>query len=548
MDKHIKKMTDIKTSTSLGDGISSRDAKSIPKITVASLVNAILSRDAKSNKKPSTTHNRKRMPVEPDTQIKGCMCITGSTTCETYIKKLNSAQSLIQEIQEIKPSDDLLYHSPFHITHQSVIDPLLNDVFTQSFLSIISVFKITNTNKDSDDKFDKYCCNLDKKNKNNLFIGPHCNSINKRYLFHGTHCDNIHGILKNGLSIIKRDDVPDGGLFGHGIYTAANPIKANNYVKQNLHSINQNNPIRIMLRVEVAVGIPFLYNPNTFQRGCTEPPPSFNSVIGNINGYTEYVVYDRNAVRVTDIILYRVAEAQQFQLPGVVSLTNTQLFNVKLIYLKHMPSHGLNINLPVDLNKCFVNLLNFTLQQNDPYQNMVKICSEINKLLFLHISIFKFIDKITIIQKSVTQNYSINMLFIKEIIKAMSEYKLYLLSLSLKNFNQYSMHCDRVLLRKPTTSIDDITYSGAFVITPSASARASASACSVMPMPMPIIINAATDSIPPPVMPLAIIQPLVVIHPPVPAIIPSVASASASTSSIVYQLPKRSKTFYETEI
>ena len=548
MDKHIKKMTDIKTSTSLGDGISSRDAKPIPKITVAPLVNAILSRDAKSNKKPSTTRNRKRMPVEPDTQIKGCMCITGSTTCETYIKKLNSAQSLIQEIQEIKPIDDLLYHSPFHITHQSVIDPLLNDVFTQSFLSIISVFKITNTNKDSDDKFDKYCCNLDKKNKHNLFIGPHCNSINKRYLFHGTHCDNIHGILKNGLSIIKRDDVPDGGLFGHGIYTAANPIKANNYVKQNLHSINQNNPIRIMLRVEVAVGIPFLYNPNTFQRGCTEPPPSFNSVIGNINGYTEYVVYDRNAVRVTDIILYRVAEAQQFQLPGVVSLTNTQLFNVKLIYLKHMPSHGLNINLPVDLNKCFVNLLNFTLQQNDPYQNMVKICSEINKLLFLHISIFKFIDKITIIQKSVTQNYSINMLFIKEIIKAMSEYKLYLLSLSLKNFNQYSMHCDRVLLRKPTTSIDDITYSGAFVITPSASARASASACSVMPMPMPIIINAATDSIPPPVMPLAIIQPLVVIHPPVPAIIPSVASASASTSSIVYQLPKRSKTFYETEI
>ena len=49
-------------------------------------------------------------------------------------------------------------------------------------------------------------------------------------------------------------------------------------------------------------------------------------------------------------------------------------------------------------------------------------------------------------------------------------------------------------------------------------------------------------------MPLAVIQPLVVIHPPVPAIIPSVSSASASTSSIVYQLPKRSKTFYETEI
>ena len=94
---------------------------------------------------------------------------------------INSAQSLIQEIQEIKPTDDLYPHSPFHITHQSVIDPLLNDVFTQSFYSIISVFKITNTNKDSDDKFDKYCCNLDKKNKHNLFLGPHCNSINVYY-------------------------------------------------------------------------------------------------------------------------------------------------------------------------------------------------------------------------------------------------------------------------------------------------------------------------------------------------------------------------------
>ena len=428
MDKHIKKMTDIKTSPSLGDGISSRDVKSIPKINFMSKKKDDKNDNTKSNKEPYIKPNRKRIPVEPDTQIKGCMCITGSTTCETYIKKLNSAQSLIQKIQEIKPNDDLLYHSPFHITHQSVIDPLLNDVFTQSFYSIISVFKITNTNKDSDDKFDKYCCNLDKKNKHNLFLGPHCNSINKRHLFHGTHCDNICGILKNGLSIIKKDDVPDGGLFGHGIYTAVNPVKSHNYVKQNLHSKNQNNPIKIMLRVEVAVGIPFLYNQNTFQRGCTEPPPGFDSVIGNINGYTEYVVYNRDAVRVTDIILYRVAEAQQFQLPGVVSLTNTQLFNVKLIYLKHMPSISANINLPVNLNKCFVNLLNFTLQQNDPYKNMVKIFSEINKLLFLHISIFKFIDKITIIQKSVTKNYSINMLFIRELIKEMSDYKLYLLS------------------------------------------------------------------------------------------------------------------------
>ena len=266
--------------------------------------------------------------------------------------------------------------SPFHITQQPIIDPLLHDVFMQSGLSIISVFNTTN--KNSYEKFDKYCCNLNNINKPTLFHGPQCNNINKRTLFHGTHCDNICGILEHGLSIIKRDGVTDGGLFGHGIYTAVDPDKAHRYVKQNSQKYN---PIRMMLRVEVAVGIPFLHNPNSFHRGCTEPPPGFNSVIGNINGFTEFVVYDRNAVRVTGIILYRFS--QQFQLPGVVSSTNTQLFNMTLIYLKHIPTNSSNINLPVNLNKCFVNLLNFSLQQNNPFQNMTKMCSEINKLLFV---------------------------------------------------------------------------------------------------------------------------------------------------------------------
>jgi hypothetical protein len=202
-----------------------------------------------------------------------------------------------------------------------------------------------------------------------------------------------------------------------------------------------------------------------------------------------------------------------------------------LIYLKHIPTNSSNINLPVNLNKCLINLLNFSLQQNNPFQNMAKMCSEINKLLFLQITLLKFIDNVTIIQKSVTQNYSINMLFITEITKAISEYKLHLLSLSLENFNQYSMHCNRVLLCTPTTSIDDRTYSGAFTITNTAIDSAL----------MPIIINVATSIIPSHVIQPVVILPSAVIPP---VIIPSVASAP----SVIYQLPKRSKTCYDIDI
>jgi hypothetical protein len=79
-----------------------------------------------------------------------------------------------------------------------------------------------------------------------------------------------------------------GGMFGKGIYFAANPIKANSYC---FKPIQQDRTIFVS---SVLTGKMKKYNDGEQDTTLLREPVGFNSVVGNITGDIEHVIYDMN--------------------------------------------------------------------------------------------------------------------------------------------------------------------------------------------------------------------------------------------------------------
>eukprot|EP00041_Stephanoeca_diplocostata_P007052 m.97454 g.97454 ORF g.97454 m.97454 type:complete len:426 (+) comp16699_c0_seq1:352-1629(+) len=120
----------------------------------------------------------------------------------------------------------------------------------------------------------------------------------ERQLFHGTRChDMLHDIprlLAEGLD----QRLAGVGRFGRGIYFSDDAVKAHMYTPNDTE-------YRCMLVCSVQLGNTFCYPPGQTDPKLLRQLRGYGSVVGNVTGEREYVVYENSRVMINYVILYK---------------------------------------------------------------------------------------------------------------------------------------------------------------------------------------------------------------------------------------------------
>lgn len=127
------------------------------------------------------------------------------------------------------------------------------------------------------------------------------------HLFHTTRAP-LSVVLAEGLNVQKSRV----GLFGKGVYATDSVIKASSYWPLNFNR-------RVMLDVSMLVGTPFEAAAGQAHSHLLAPPSGYDSVVGNLRGFRETVVYNSAQVHIHHVIDYAV-------LPDYGDVANRILF------------------------------------------------------------------------------------------------------------------------------------------------------------------------------------------------------------------------------
>ncbi|CAF3065283.1 unnamed protein product [Rotaria sp. Silwood2] len=191
-------------------------------------------------------------------------------TLEMRIDKMISVRGWTQLGQSflVIPNPDSKYWSV--LVHLASSDRLYKDVEQQMNnigyqVNIISIEQIKNPLLE--DQYEAL-----KK-----IIAKQCSGFdpNERELFHGTSGEGIDGIRDNGF---------DDRYFSHGAYFADDPAKSHQYTATDL-----NDDTRVIYYTKVVLGnVSHQSVPST---ELVSAPLPYHSVVGTLNGFTEYIVY-----------------------------------------------------------------------------------------------------------------------------------------------------------------------------------------------------------------------------------------------------------------
>ncbi|GBE87736.1 hypothetical protein SCP_1104130 [Sparassis crispa] len=112
---------------------------------------------------------------------------------------------------------------------------------------------------------------------------------------------SLCNIIRSSFQLARAGERTNFGRFGAGIYTSGTSSKANNYVAETGGS-----SYKSVLLNEVIMGEGIKLH--TGDETLTEPPPGYDSVIGEPGGdlnYDESIVYTNDAIRPIFLILYQ---------------------------------------------------------------------------------------------------------------------------------------------------------------------------------------------------------------------------------------------------
>lgn len=123
-----------------------------------------------------------------------------------------------------------------------------------------------------------------------------------RDLWHGTTAPNIDQLLLEGLD----QRVAARGHFGRGLYFSDHPGKAHRYTTKRSAGPNADG-IRTMLRCKVQLGKTKEYPRGVNDTSLLREPSGYDSVMGNISGQNEMVVYDNDRVLIEYVVRYTVS-------------------------------------------------------------------------------------------------------------------------------------------------------------------------------------------------------------------------------------------------
>lgn len=120
----------------------------------------------------------------------------------------------------------------------------------------------------------------------------------ERQLYHGTRCHDVEHDIARLLAEGLDQRLAGVGRFGRGIYFAERPMKAHMYTPNDT-------PLRCMLQCSVQLGNTFRYPAQQMDPELLREPQGYGSVVGNVTGQDEYVVYDNHRVMINYMILYQ---------------------------------------------------------------------------------------------------------------------------------------------------------------------------------------------------------------------------------------------------
>lgn len=116
-------------------------------------------------------------------------------------------------------------------------------------------------------------------------------------LFHTPRSDVVGKINSYGLDL-RHSRV---GLFGRGIYLSNSLAKCNSYWKE-----PEIQGLRYIMCCRALLGKQFMVQGGTKNPSLCAPPPTYDSVCGNVTGHAEFVLYDNDQVYVEYLVAYRI--------------------------------------------------------------------------------------------------------------------------------------------------------------------------------------------------------------------------------------------------
>jgi Poly(ADP-ribose) polymerase catalytic domain len=183
---------------------------------------------------------------------------------------------------------------------------------------------------------------------------------------------SLHNICQNGLDQRQARR----GVFGRGIYTTSDPMKANDY------STDKGNPetLRMMLRCKVLLGRSKEFPVGHFDRDLVMEPEGYDSTKGFIRRAEEYAVYSSDRVYISHIIFYRFTDSNLELTPSFAVPPN---FQGQIAYIP--------ANLWDFFNK---------LQARDTTPDKTSIKKHIKDLLLRSITVQEFLAQVSVILKT----------------------------------------------------------------------------------------------------------------------------------------------------
>lgn len=148
-------------------------------------------------------------------------------------------------------------------------------------------------------------------------------TANSKRLFHCTQPESVIPILENGFDLTK---AKDKCFFGKALYFTNDPMKANDYS----HARGNNQAIRVMLVCEVLMGRCEEFEMGRFDRERVKASEGFHSVQGFIRRAHEFVVYNKNQVYVSHVVLYRFTKPD---LELAVAMNTPPTVNTQVVFI-----------------------------------------------------------------------------------------------------------------------------------------------------------------------------------------------------------------------
>eukprot|EP00038_Savillea_parva_P030585 m.78768 g.78768 ORF g.78768 m.78768 type:complete len:545 (-) comp9245_c0_seq1:350-1984(-) len=121
-------------------------------------------------------------------------------------------------------------------------------------------------------------------------------------LWHGTTTTDVHRLVREGLD----QRVATRGHFGRGLYFSDNAGKAHRYTSNRDGKTPNDDGIRTMLRCKVQLGKMKSYPHGVNDTSLLREPDGYDSVMGNISGQNEFVIYENDRVYIDYVIKYRL--------------------------------------------------------------------------------------------------------------------------------------------------------------------------------------------------------------------------------------------------